>query len=83
MSDVVITILSTVSYVSLIRKKPVVMLGYTQLKEKGCTYEAFEEKKILEQIKKAISDDECEKMREQFVCHVAQMKKFYKLDFDI
>lgn len=76
-SDVVITIVSTVSYIALIRNKPVLMLGYTQLKSKGCTYESFEEKHIEEQIKSALSEGYSEEKRKHFLKHVVQMGKYY------
>lgn len=77
LSDVVVTILSTVSYIALIRQKPVLMLGYTQLKEKGCTYESFVLEKIESELKRALSQGLSDKMKVRFVEHVAQMKKHY------
>ena len=77
MSDVVVTILSTVSYVALIRQKPVVMLGYTQLKKQGCVYEAFDvrdiERVLLDAIKNRLNED----MRHGFIAHIARMRRFY------
>jgi len=40
-ADLVITILSQAAYIALFREKSVLMLGYTQLRGKQCTYEAF------------------------------------------
>ena len=80
MADVVVTILSTVSYNALIRNKPVVMLGYTQLKGKGCTYEAFERKHVEEQIKRALCVAEKEEIHSSFVLHIAQLQKYYSME---
>jgi len=77
MADVVVTILSTVSYNALIRNKPVVMLGYTQLKGKGCTYEAFEKEYIIEQIKESLLGNEGKAMYSNYVLHIAQLQKYY------
>ncbi len=79
MSDVVVTILSTVSYIALIRKKPVVMLGYTQLKNKGCTYEAFQKEIIEQQLSEAITKSLSENMSENFVKHIVQLEKYYTI----
>lgn len=78
-SDVVVTVLSTVSYIALIREKPVVMLGYTQLKGKGCTYEAFREEIIGEQIRNALENGAKDlwKRKHHFAVHTAQMQKYY------
>jgi len=76
-ATVVVTILSTVSYNALIRNKPVLMLGYTQLKGKGCTYEAFEEMQIESRLQQALKDGRPEKQKQAFVKHVIQLKKAY------
>lgn len=77
LSDVVVTILSTVSYIGLIRQKPVVMLGYTQLKEKGCTYEAFDRNNIEFILKKSFYKGLTIYMKEAFIHHIAKLKKYY------
>lgn len=76
-SDVVVTILSTVSYIALIRDKPVVMMGYTQLKEKGCTYEAFAEKAVEGEIESALCMGYTEEKKRNFIYHIVQISKFY------
>ena len=75
-SDVVVTILSQVSYASLIREKATVMLGYTQLKGKGCCYEAFQEEILEKTLTDAIDKGYTEKQRSAFEKHVAQMLKY-------
>lgn len=72
-SDVTVTILSQVSYISLIRGKPTLMLGYTQLRGKECTYEAFEKDIIEQKIIDALKNGFTEEMKSMFVKHVTQM----------
>lgn len=80
-SDVVTTILSQVSYIALIRNKPVVMFGHNQLKGKGCTYEAFKLGLVEAQIREAINNGLTSEMVNMFEKHVAQMIN-YNLYFD-
>ncbi len=79
-ADVVTTILSQSAYIALIREKPVVMIGYTQLRGKRCTYEAFSKKKIEVQLKNAIKKGYTEKMRLHFRKHIAQLLKYSLYD---
>lgn len=79
-SDVVVTILSQTNYVSLIRHKPVVMLGYNQTKGKGCTYEAFEKGQIEDTIKEALEKGFTEEQEKAFLKHIAQVLKYYLYD---
>lgn len=79
-ASVCITIFSQSAYISLIRNKPVVMLGYSQLRGKRCTYEAFKRKKIEKTIKRALHFGFTLKQKEQFIKHCAQLKKYYLLD---
>lgn len=78
LSDVVVTILSTVSYIGLIRRKPVLMLGYTQLKGKGCTYEAFEKQNIKDEISSILVNNK-ESMYKYFIKHIAQLNTYYAI----
>lgn len=79
-SDVIITIFSQSAYISLIREKPVVMLGYTQLRGKGCSYDAFCKLAIEQQIKKALKYKFTTSQKKNFIKHCAQLKKYYLLD---
>jgi len=79
-SDVIITILSQSAYVSLFRNKPVVMMGYTQLKGSGCTYEAFSKEQIEPQIRKALKEGFSKKQMKNFHRHIARAVKYYLLD---
>lgn len=76
-SDVTITILSSTAYVALIREKPVVMLGYNQLRGKDCTYEAFSKDNIDAAITSAIKEGFSQKQRNAFTVHIAQLLKYY------
>ena len=79
-SDVTLTILSSTCYNALIRYKPVVMLGYTQLRGKGCTYEAFEKDKIEDAIKAALEKGFTQEQQDAFLLHMAQCLKYYLYD---
>lgn len=80
LSDVVVTVLSQTSYESLIKGIPVLMLGYNQLKGKGCTYEAFEYDAIEINLKNAIRYGFTEQQKSAFNKHVAQLLKYYLFD---
>ncbi len=77
LSDVVVTILSQVSYMALIRDKSVVMLGKTALLNKGCSYEAFSSNLVASQIKNAIAKKNAVAMQKNWVDHVARLLKYY------
>lgn len=80
LADVTVTILSTTNYNALIRRKPVVMLGYNQTKGKGCTYEAFEKDKIEDAIKAALENGFTQEQQDAFLLHMAQCLKYYLYD---
>ncbi|MFV0364644.1 MAG: hypothetical protein ACK5LL_16365 [Suipraeoptans sp.] len=73
--DMVITILSQSAYIALIRAKPVLMLGYSQLRGKGCVYQAKVKKHIERKIKTALHKGYTAQQRNNFYCHVAQLLK--------
>lgn len=79
-SDVVITILSQVGDIALIREKPTVMLGYTQLRGKGCAYEAYKSELIESNIKKALEEGFTDRKQQAFIRHIAQTVKYYLYD---
>lgn len=79
-ADVCITILSQSSYTCLIRNKPVVMLGYNQLKKKGCTYEAYNKSCIIHAINDALHDGYNERQKQNFYKHVAIMLRYCLYD---
>ncbi len=79
-ADVVICMVSGVSYISLIRGKPLVELAYTPLKSKGCCYEPDSEADIEFKIKKALKDGYTTEQEKAFIRHVAQVNKYYYFD---
>jgi len=79
-SDLTITILSQSAYIALIRDKPVLMLGYTQLKSKKCTYEAFSVAEIENAIHSALKRGYTKMQKKSFLRHVAQLLKYYLYD---
>ncbi|WP_252229313.1 hypothetical protein [Clostridium sp. ZBS15] len=80
LANVVVTVLSQSSYETLIRGVPVVMLGYNQLRGKGCTYEAFDYKEIESVLKNAVENGFTEKQKIAFNKHIAQLLKYYLFD---
>lgn len=79
-ADVVITIVSQCGYVSLIREKPTVMLGYTQLRGKGCTYEPKDIDDVESVINRALKEGYTQEQKESFEKHTAQLLKYYLFD---
>ncbi len=74
-ADVVITIVSQCGYISLIRDKATVMLGYSQLRGKKCTYEAFEKRDVEKRIKEAIEKGFTSSQKAAFRKRAAQLLK--------
>lgn len=79
-ADITISVISQSAYISLIRKKPVLMLGYTQLKEKECVYEAYDKERIEGELKIGISEGYTLHQRTAFVKHATQLLKYYLYD---
>ncbi len=79
-SDVTVTILSSTNYVALIRNKPVVMLGYNQIRGKGCAYEAYDFDSIEPTIQEALKYGFTDEQKENFTIHLAQLFKYYLYD---
>lgn len=79
-ADLTVTIRSTTNYVALIRKKPVLMLGYTQTRGQGCTYEAYKKEDIERQIVLALTNGFTNEHAEKFIEHVARLLKYYLYD---
>ena len=77
LSDVVVTILSSTGYVSLIRDRATVMLGYNQLRSKDCTYDAFRPEDVESALAAAVEQGYTAQQRAAFIRHVAQMCKYY------
>lgn len=79
-ADVTITIVSQVSYMSLFRYKPVVMLGYNELYKKGCIYPAYKKYKIERQLVRAIKYGFTDSQIKLFQKHVSQLLKYCLFD---
>lgn len=56
------------------------MLGYNQLRGKGCVYEAFQLDQIDYVINSAIKNGFTQEQQEAFRTHIAQMCKYYLYD---
>lgn len=79
-ADVTITILSQVGYVSVIRRKPTVMLGFNQLRGKHCTYEAYDKNDLESVIKESLDKGFTSEQKMAFNVHIAQLLKYYLFD---
>ncbi len=79
-ADVVVTILSQCAYEALFREKPVVMLGYTQLRGSGAVYEACGFQKVEKTIKAAFRKGYTKRKRQCFIRHLACLLKYCLLD---
>ena len=80
LSDVTVTILSQTGYVSTIREKATLMLGYNQLRGKDCTYEAFDYASIEPKLKEAIKNGFTNMQKNAFKKHLAQVLNYYLFD---
>ncbi|MDD6194955.1 MAG: hypothetical protein PUB19_08660 [Lachnospiraceae bacterium] len=79
-ADVVVTIMSQTAYVSCIRETATVMLGYNQLRNKGCIYQPETKADIENELSKAIECGYTESQRTAFRKHIAQMCTYYLFD---
>lgn len=73
LSDVSVTLYSQVSFDSLIRGKPVVMMGYNQLRGQGCTYECYDRSELEGTILRAIKKGYTRKQRRNFEKALAKL----------
>lgn len=80
MSDVVVSMISGVTYIALTRGKPIVELAHTPLKGKGCCYEVNLIEEIESIITKSIKDGLTEDQKRMFIYHIAQVCKNYYFD---
>ena len=76
-ADVTCTILSQVSYVARIRRKPVVMLGYNQMQAKGVVYEAYKQDAIVPAICNALAHGVTIKQEKAWLEHTARLLRYY------
>lgn len=82
-SDLVITILSQTAYISLIRRKPTLILGYMQLIGKECAYEAYEKAQIEKTIIHAMKEGFDKQKQAAFQKHISQILKYYVYDDNV
>ena len=80
MADVVVSIVSQTSYVSSIRRKATLTVGYNQLRGKGVTYEAYRKEDIPSALSAAIRDGFTDEMQRSFNQHAAQMLRYALYD---
>ncbi len=81
-ADIVITILSQGSYHALIQEKPVIMLGYNQLRYKKCTYQLkyYSQWGLEHLMKKVLKRKFTDKQKRNFENHVTYLLKEYLYD---
>ncbi len=76
-SDIVVTILSQVSYYALIYHHPCVLLGINQLSDKGCVYQVKSHGEVELILLQAIQKGLCLEHKKKWLQHVAQLLKYY------
>jgi hypothetical protein len=81
-ADVVTTIVSQVAYLAMIHERPCVMLGRTQLRNKGCNYQVGLRDDVTPTMQHALHDGFHGKARERWLKHIAQMCKYYLFAID-
>lgn len=79
-ADLTVTILSSISYNSLVRNTPVLMLGYGWLKESGCTYEAYIKETIEKKMQEAMIYGFTKEQKASFIRYTAICNKYYVFD---
>ena len=82
LSDVTVVILSSVCFTASVRERPVVLLGYNEMRGKGCVYEAYDREEIEGTIKQAMQHGFTDAMKQNFVRYIALMNKYYLYDDD-
>jgi len=81
-AQVTTTIVSQVSYMSLIQDKPCVMMGRNYLSGKECTYEPQSQDEIAPAIDRAFAEGFTARQRENWSRHVAQLLRYSVFGFD-
>tara|TARA_B100001093_G_C26799721_1_gene1002802 strand:+ start:426 stop:1823 length:1398 start_codon:yes stop_codon:yes gene_type:complete len=80
-ADVTVTVLSQTSSIALIRKKPVVMLGYNHLRDSGAVYQAENIHDIESKINMALENGLTEDMLSSWHNHVSRILKYYSYSY--
>lgn len=81
LADCVVTVLSQTSYVALIREKPLVMLGYNQLRDRSCCYAVEALEGIGPTIRRALTEGFTAVQRDTHIDHVTRLLKYYLYRF--
>ena len=76
-SDIVVTLLSTVSYISMIHSSPVVLLGKNTLNGTGAVYEAKNLSSVEDAVEKALKRENFDEMKTLWTKHVAILFRYY------
>lgn len=79
-SDVVITMLSSSAYIAIIHKKPVIILGYSQLSHNNACYEIYDKAMIKDALVNALEAGYTREQENRFIAHVSRMLKYYLYD---
>jgi len=80
-SDVTVTITSGISGISLIHRKPSILLGKNGLYHKGATYDLDKKEKLGALIVKALRDGFTADMQNMFIEYAARTMKYYSFSF--
>lgn len=75
--DVTVTVLSQTNYISLIREKPVVMIGQNQLNCSGAAYVAPSKESIVPMILQALEWGVSNEMKSAWLSHVSRLSSHY------
>ena len=80
-SDVTITITSGISGISLIHRKPSILLGKNGLYRKGATYDLDKKENLGALIEKAIREGFTSEKRKMLIEYAARTIKYYSFSF--
>ena len=75
--DLVITPFSQCAYIAMIRKVPVILLGFCELWGTGSVYEVTKKSEFEKVVKIALENGVTENMESNFLIHVTRMLGFY------
>ena len=81
-TDVMVTVLSSASYLSMIHERPVVLLGKMSLWGKGCVYEVSSRDEIGRVLDTALQDGFTDEQRQHWRKHAAQLIRYYLFAYD-
>lgn len=76
-SDAVVTILSSISYLSRLHGRPTIMLGRNQISGKGCVHEVTDRNNVEKVITTTLENGYSPGMEDAWQTHIAQLLKYY------